>query len=231
MSYSSNTDISNLVDVVEFDFSWEFSAVTFYGSGLNDMTLSAAANQGKTNLDEPQSIVVEIINIDGAADVYRVSRDDGVEWGSIGAIPASLISDDIGFGIRVDWGAVTGHTKGNFWKFTATPITPSAYRDFAYDWLNDSLEQTHDVPFDDPSKTIILTEATYAIYLILRKADDPRYTAFRAEAYRLLALLADFRSPAEREVSVPTEQPGIREPVRVYKRRTGGRRAQSIEGK
>jgi len=228
-TYSSHDDLINLVDAV-IQNNWSIGGIR-YGSGIdwsarykyNDMGVVSPDELGQTELESYTDVTVRII---GGALSYVERVEDGYDYwalreqpdffsvdfsgiggGSGGAILPAL-RNYIGNGITVTWGTQQGHRIGSWWQFRATPIVRTGYREIAYDWLNAALERTHDVPFSSPTRTVILAEATYAIYLILRYRDDPRYAEFYAEAYNLLKLLTDFRTPAETptpgEIPTPT---------------------------
>jgi len=203
MTYSSRSDLANLIDAVRLQNKWEFSSLTFYGSGLNDLSLAPTSEQGFTDLTTPQNIVIQVWEpAHGVGpDRFRFSWNNGATWVTdFAAIPESLLVS-INNGVFILWGTnvADSHKSGDWWRFTATPVVQVGYMEIAHDWLNTCLERTHDVPFSSPSTTVKLAEATYAIYLILRRDDDPRYAEYYAEAYRLVDLLTNFRVAGEVE--------------------------------
>ena len=60
------------------------------------------------------------------------------------------------------------------------------YRNFAFDWLNDMLRGNRSVPISSPSETVVLTEANYAVYLILRAYRHVDYYKYLSDAKSLL---------------------------------------------
>jgi hypothetical protein len=103
-----------------------FGAITFGGAGLNDMSLHGGFNAFVTT-----NYKVEIDGT-GATDTFKWSDDGGSTWDATGvAITASATTPQtLNNNVKIRFLAKTGHTSGNSWSFTATPIfdhlTPSA---------------------------------------------------------------------------------------------------------
>lgn len=85
------------------------SAVSFTGTGLNDMTVSGTYT-GASNL----SIKVLV----GASDTISISYDGGTTY-SVTTMPIST-TFYAAYGITLTFGAATGHTNTDFWTFTAS---------------------------------------------------------------------------------------------------------------
>lgn len=197
MSYSTHAQLVRLLDDIDA-YTWQFTDLRFYGMGINDMQPSGV---GKASTTVAINFVVKIIQ-PGTHLVLTLSDNDGASFRSSGVYIKDLDSGVFGldYGVQVtfidyDYTVVidSKHVLNDYWKFTANPPDSSTFRDLANDWINVNLEQTHPVPFTDPVDVIKLTEATYAIYLILRANNDPRSAAFHQEAVRLITLLTTFK--------------------------------------
>jgi hypothetical protein len=97
-------------------------APRFAGTGLDD--LDAGGTYSGTR---PQSYVVEIdgIGAEGGADTFRWSDDDGATWTAEGV---SVTGDpqDLSAGVEVTFGAATGHSLGDLWRFDAAQVQASS---------------------------------------------------------------------------------------------------------
>ena len=211
MTYSTQEDLHVLIDQIDITYDWVFSPITFFGTGLNDMSIFAT--QPLTESDIAIHWVVRISRVEADPNFFQISSDNGARfWGN------QPITVGVGIaigrqGIRIDFGSSDGHTLGDYWKFTTTPESQVAIREFAYDWVNDNLERIHyEIPIPSPSKTLVLAEATYAIYLYLRASNDARSAAFHQEAIRLITLLTTFKVAAGVPLETGRE---IREAARV----------------
>jgi len=195
MPYSTQEDLTVLIDDIKITYDWAFGPITFFGTGLNDMSIFAS--QPETDSDTSIPYVIKI-RTSAAPDTFQVSIDNGAVF--IGNYPITVGAGlAVGpAGVKIDFGASTGHTIGDYWKFTAIPESQTLIREIAYAWVNDNLERYHHtVPIPSPSKTVMLAEATYAIYLYLRASNDPRSAAFHQEAIRLITLLTTFKVAAK----------------------------------
>ncbi|GAG77909.1 unnamed protein product, partial [marine sediment metagenome] len=194
-TYSTYQDLSELLDDISLTYSWTFGDIEFFGTGLNDMNIDS--EQLETSETDTIHHVVKVDSLDPAYDIVRYSINDGVTFPRIAVMQAPPNYTRVGFNIQLTWDASTGHTIGDYWKFTTTPLAQTAIREFAYDWVNDNLERTHyEIPIPSPSKTVVLAEATYALYLYLRAKNDPRSAEFHQEAIRLITLLTTFKVAA-----------------------------------
>ena len=196
MTYSTYEDLFNLLDDINLTYKWLFSDIEFFGTGLNDMNIDS--EQLETSETEIIHHVVRIESLDPTGDIVHYSRDNGATFPAAAQIRIPPLHTRIFFNINVNWDALTVHNIGDYWSFTSTPESQAIIRDFAYDWVNDNLERMHyEIPIPDPSKTVVLAEATYAIYLYLRARNDPRSAEFHQEAIRLITLLTTFKTVAE----------------------------------
>ena len=216
MTYSTQQDLTVLIDSIKITYDWTFSSIAFYGTGPNDMIIFA--DQPETDTDEAIPFVVKIASIVDP-NLFRFSIDNGASFSRAQPI---TVGAGIAIGregiVRIDFGSATGHDLGDYWKFTATPQSQTAIREIAYAWVNDNLERYHHtVPIPSPSKTVMLAEATYAIYLYLRADNDARSAAFHQEAIRLITLLTTFKVAAEVPEEAGVE---IREEIRAARLRS-----------
>ena len=65
----------------------------------------------------------------------------------------------------------------------------STEREAAYDWVNDQLRGVLSVPISNPSETVKMAEANYAIYLILRANSVGEAFDFLTQAESLISVL------------------------------------------
>jgi len=103
------------------------SPVVFTGTGLEDMTESGTF----TGLVDT---LFEITISDAASSPnkfqYIYSLDNGENWSGVVELPCSTTGTTLIWGIVVTFGALTGHTLGDQWDFTAYPDdTPPSYFD------------------------------------------------------------------------------------------------------
>lgn len=89
-------------------------AVTFAGTGLNDMTVSSLSTYTG---DKTRTFRVQI---DGAStpDTIKWSEDDGVTWNSETLAVSTTLY--ISYGLVINFGATSGHTSTDYWYFTAS---------------------------------------------------------------------------------------------------------------
>ena len=93
------------------------SAVTFTGTGLDDMTVS-----GTSSISYDYIVQIDAA---GTPDTFEWSDDGGTTWNTTGVAitgTAQLLID----GISVTFAATTGHTVGDNWSFSTT-ATPFLY--------------------------------------------------------------------------------------------------------
>lgn len=84
------------------------------GVGLDDLTPG-----GTYTGDEDMTIRVQI---DGTTpDTFKWSEDGGQTWAAE-TMPLTLTTY-LPFGIELTWGAITGHTSGDYWEFTCDSLT------------------------------------------------------------------------------------------------------------
>lgn len=102
-----------------FSHSLKFSnqnvgAVTFTGSGLDDLTTNETYN-GETDL----SLVIQIDGT-GTPDTFRWSKNGGSTWAATG-VSITGSAQTLENGLTVTFAATTGHTLNNSWAFLAAP--------------------------------------------------------------------------------------------------------------
>lgn len=95
-------------------------AVTFDGTGLNDMTVDSDSEYTGA---EDKNIIVEIDGT-GTTDTIKISYDEGVTWSTTGFNLSSSIY--LHYGITVDFGATTGHTLGDSWTIPCRACSVTA---------------------------------------------------------------------------------------------------------
>jgi hypothetical protein len=87
--------------------------ITFTGGGLNDMTLSSESSYtGSIS----RTIRVNV-KTQANPDIIQWSEDGGVTWKNEIAISSKIY---LGYGIVVNFGAVTGHIANNYWQIPCT---------------------------------------------------------------------------------------------------------------
>ena len=93
-------------------------AVTFVGSGLNDLTLS-----GTYTGDRTRNFRVYVDGV-GTPNTFKWSEDNGTTWNSVTASMAAEVA--ITWGVTLKFAATTGHTATEYWNFTASAISTVA---------------------------------------------------------------------------------------------------------
>ena len=89
------------------------SGASFDGDGLNDIETGGTF----TALDTLLDYVIEIDG-DGSPDTFRWSDDNGVSW-DVSTVAITGGAQSLNNGVTVTFGATTGHTSGDLWRFTA----------------------------------------------------------------------------------------------------------------
>lgn len=89
-----------------------FGPPVFSGAGLNDLTRAGNFNGAFDN-----TFIVRIDGV-GTPDTFRWSRDNGATWVATG-VPITG-AHHLSHGLRVTFGATTGHTLGDQWSIGAT---------------------------------------------------------------------------------------------------------------
>lgn len=84
-------------------------AVTFTGSGLDDMTNSGTPTASK-------DFKVEIDGT-GTPDTFKWSKDGGSTWEATG-VQITGAAQSLSDGVSITFGATTGHTLGDYWEFS-----------------------------------------------------------------------------------------------------------------
>lgn len=108
MNISDATSVTNFNGKV-----WDYSAVVFTGTGLDDGSIVSIAFRSDVEVTYSLTITVE-------------DTIDKFDWSdSLGNSGSGV---DVTFGVLLDgvafgWAAVTGHTAGDNWTFTISPIS------------------------------------------------------------------------------------------------------------
>lgn len=75
----------------------------------------------------------------------------------------------------------------NVWDHAAVEIEGDNYISMAHAWVTDSCRPHFNPPATSPSHLLVLAEANYAVYLILRSKDlEIKGLTFQQEAWRLI---------------------------------------------
>jgi hypothetical protein len=91
------------------------SAASFVGTGVDDMT-----SGGNYTEDSVKSYRVEIDLVSTEEDTFKWSDDGGATWDASG-VSITALSQDLNSGVTVIFGAINGHTLGDYWDFDADP--------------------------------------------------------------------------------------------------------------
>lgn len=88
------------------------------------------------------------------------------------------------------------------------------YITMAHGWVIDSCRPFFHPPTDNPSQLLILAEANYALYLILRSADEEiKSLAFQQEAWRLIRHIESSADTQDSTYGGPASSASNVEPV------------------
>ena len=99
---------------------------TLVGSGLDDLTLDAAAVYRGAKACTYRVYIDTV----GATDTYKWSRDDGATWAAEEIpIAGAATTMELELGILIEFAAITGHTLNDYWTITATPVIALAELD------------------------------------------------------------------------------------------------------
>ncbi|MHA1288982.1 MAG: hypothetical protein ACTSPB_16445 [Candidatus Thorarchaeota archaeon] len=188
MPYSEHRDLERIQARIN-EYTGVISDLLFTGTGLNDISVSGTLNSAVG----PILFRVQITENGTDFDYFKWSKNGGRTWHAtnvpIGSADTWIGLDD---GIRIKFTYAGGHnvkqhTIGDYWDFTVNPPHTSEQRKMAYDWVNDRLRSKMTVPISSPSETIILAEANYACFLILRANDDPQAAQYETAAEKLVS--------------------------------------------
>ena len=89
-------------------------AVTFTGSGLDDMTAGTTFTG-----DSVTNYKVEIDGT-GTPDTFKWSDDGGSTW-NVETVSMTGSAQTLSNGVTITFAATTGHTLADYWEFTCTP--------------------------------------------------------------------------------------------------------------
>jgi len=188
MPYSEHRDLEK-INIKVNEYTGIISDLLFTGSGLNDISVNGTLNSAVS----PILFRVQITKNGTDFDYFKWSKNGGRTWHAtevpIGSADTWIGLDD---GIQVKFTYAGGHnvkqhTVGDYWDFTVDPPHTSEQRKMAYDWVNDQFRPKMTVPVSSPSETVIMAEAAYACFLILRANDDPAADRYLTDAERLVA--------------------------------------------
>jgi len=175
-TYSAHSDLLALYASLN-NLLGNMSEPVFSGTGaINDCTLNTIF-LGTSDIDYK-------VQIDAAAtpDTFKF-LEGAVEKQTGVAITGTV--QKLSNGVTVTFANTTGHTLADAWSFTATTADSDDERAYANAWLNNILKAAYTVPISSPSETVLLAEAHYAIFLILKAHKDSAYYAFLSQANKL----------------------------------------------
>jgi len=187
MSYSEHMDLQLLCARID-EYTCSISDLLFTGSGLNDITVG-----GIITALRPLRFRLEITENGTDFDYFKWSKNGGRAWHAtnvpIGSADTYIELDE---GVKVKFTYAGGlnvkqHTVRDYWEWTANPVHSAEERRMAYDWVNDRLRSKMSTPVGSPSNVVVLAEANYACYVILRANGDPDAPMFRTEADSLIS--------------------------------------------
>jgi hypothetical protein len=205
MPYSTHDDLKQLHGDID-ELTSRITDLTFTGTGQNDLVPEITPERNFISSPLAVGFHVEISSLGISADRFKWS-DSGDALGWIGQnVRITGNIQYLNYGIGIEFGKSNGHTSGDFWRFNLNPPDSNDERIMAYNWVNDRLRPyIKTLPVVNPSQTIILAEANFAVSLILRANKRKElYLDFRNEAARLIAEMIEIpkvtsTSPIEEE--------------------------------
>lgn len=207
MSYSTHDNLKQLHEDID-ELTAKIINFIFSGSGPNDMIPFITPERNIIVAASAVNYHVEIISV--GMTVNKINWTDlgsgGQGWRGTSVI---ITGGDqaLNNGISIKFNESYGHTLNDWWRFTLNPPDSDDERDLAYDWVNDRLRSFVSIPVSDPSETLILAEANFAISLILRAKKQLMVEDFRDEASRLMdELLESPEKVVETEVKAEEEE-------------------------
>jgi len=97
----------------------QITPVTFAGSGPNDLNMDAS---GYTGLGDIRYIV-KVENSGPNPNWFKYSNDGGITWTHYQEMTQSGF--DVGHGVTIGFGSLTGHTYDDSWEWTVSAGTPN----------------------------------------------------------------------------------------------------------
>jgi len=204
-SYSTHDDLKQLHEDVD-ELTSKISDFRFYGSGPNDMLPIITAERNVVGIDGVVGFWIQLQTVGMSVNKFRWS-DQGHPADWVG--DNIIITADIQYlnhGAAINFTEAFGHVLGDYWRFNLNPPNSDDERIMAYNWVNDRLKQHIATPIVDPSQTIVLAEANFAISLILRARKQEGVDDFRDEAVRLIAEMVEVPEVVPKTI---TEQPVV----------------------
>jgi len=195
-TYSTHSDLQALWATLNILLG-SLSVPVFSDNGtLNDLTTNSTF-LGDTDLHYK----VQIDTL-GPPNTFKWSEDDGSTWKQEGV---AITGDEqmLSHGVTITFGITDSHSLDDAWSFLATAANSDAERAYAYDWLNDALRSVYTVPISSPSQTVILAEASYALFLILNAHDNPAYLNFQSQANNLVGILLSSQLKESKKGNLP----------------------------
>lgn len=91
-------------------------SVVFHGTGLNDMTVDTDSEYAGMSSKE----IWVSVSTTGAQDIIKWSVDGGANWSAALGLSTKMY---LGYGVWVNFGAVTGHTATDYWVIPCSAIS------------------------------------------------------------------------------------------------------------
>lgn len=200
MSYSTHADLKQLHASID-ELTSKISSLIFSGSGPNDLIPIIVLERNIVTASASKNFWVQITSLGTVVNKFNWS-DTGAASGWTGQ-NIKIIDENqyLNHGIAIRFNDKTGHVVDDHWTFTLDAADSDDERAKAYNWINDRLRSHISVPVDDPTETLVLAEANFAVSLILRANGREQHGDFRTEAMRLITELLE--SPVKTEIPLP----------------------------
>ena len=132
---------------------------TFTGTGLNDL-----ATSGTYTANNTRTYRIKIDSV-GGTDTFSWSDSNGVSWNATGVAITGGIQA-LNNGVRITFGAVTGHTLSDYWRFTTGHLGINYYYNSTTNQYGsfDRREITLVTPLATDTTDVVIEYATYGKY-------------------------------------------------------------------
>jgi len=118
------------------------SAVTFTGSGVDDMSVSRCEFTGIVDTDYK----IEIDgNLFGMIDTFRWS-DNSVPGWNAESVPIDEVGNELNNDITILFDTINEHTLGDYWEFTAYPAETYTITKANMYWITNAISGLYDAP-------------------------------------------------------------------------------------
>ena len=202
-SYSTHDDLKQLHENID-ELTSKISDFRFYGTGPNDMLPIITAERNVVDISDVVGFWIQLQAVGMTVNKIRWSdRGHPADWVGENVIITADVQH-LNHGAAINFTEAFGHVLDDYWRFNLNPPDSSEERTMAYNWVNDRLKQHISTPLTDPSQTIVLAEANFAISLILRSKNREGFDDFRDEATRLIEEMVEVPLTTPEAI---TEQP------------------------